>query len=86
MPPAALCGGVALYLLGHIAFLYRMTGYLFRRRTIGAVVLLALTPVAAAAPALSALALVAVVCSLIVAYEALRYRSSRVEIRHPASG
>ena len=86
VPAAALCGGVALYLLGHIAFLYRMTGYLFRRRTIGAVVLLALTPVAAAAPALSALALVAVVCSLIVAYEALRYRSSRVEIRHPASG
>jgi low temperature requirement protein LtrA len=83
VPALALCGGAALYLLGDIAFLYRATRYLFRRRTIGAIVLLALFPVALAIPALAALALVSAVCSLIVAYEALRYREQRVVVRHP---
>ena len=78
-----LCGGAALYLLGHIAFLFRATGYLFRRRTIGSAVLLALIPVALAIPALAALALVSAACSLIVAYEAIRYRAARVQVRHP---
>jgi low temperature requirement protein LtrA len=83
VPAVGLCGGAALYLLGHIAFLYRATGYLFRRRTVGAVVLLALIPVALSIPALAALALVSAVCSLVVAYEAIRYRTARVQVRHP---
>ena len=83
VPAVALCGGAALYLVGHIAFLYRMTGRVFRRRTIGAIVLFALIPLAVEIPALAALALVSAVCTLVVAYEALRYRESRVEIRHP---
>ncbi|MGH3129131.1 MAG: low temperature requirement protein A [Gaiellaceae bacterium] len=83
VPAVALCGGAALYLVGHIAFLYRMTGRVFRRRTIGAVVLLALIPLAVEIPALAALALVSTVCTLVVAYEAIRYRESRVGIRHP---
>jgi low temperature requirement protein LtrA len=83
VPAVALCGGAALYLLGHIAFLFRATEYLFRRRTVGAIVLLALIPVALATPALAALALVGAVCSLIVAYEAIRYRETRVGVRHP---
>jgi low temperature requirement protein LtrA len=83
VPAVALCGGAALYLLGHIAFLFRATGYVFRRRTVGAIVLLALIPAAAAIPALAALALVGAVCSLIVAYEAIRYREQRVQVRHP---
>jgi low temperature requirement protein LtrA len=78
-----LCGGAALYLLGHIAFLLRTTGRVFRRRTLGTAVLLALVPAAVAIPALAALALVSVVCSLIVAYEAIRYREHRVQVRHP---
>ena len=78
-----LCGGAALYLLGHIAFLFRTTGRIFRRRTIGAVVLIALIPVAVEIPALAALALVGAVCSLVAAYEALRYREDRVRVRHP---
>jgi low temperature requirement protein LtrA len=83
VPAVGLCGGVALYLLGHIAFLLRTTGRIFRRRTLGATVLLALVPVAVAVPALAALALVSAVCSLIVAWEAIRYREHRVRIRHP---
>jgi low temperature requirement protein LtrA len=83
VPAVGLCGGAALYLLGHIAFLFRTTGRVFRRRTIGAVVLIALLPAALAIPALAALALVSAVCSLVVAYEVLRYRHDRIRVRHP---
>jgi low temperature requirement protein LtrA len=83
VPAVGLCGGAALYLFGHIAFLFRTTGRVFRRRTVGATVLLALVPAAAAIPALAALALVSAVCSLVVAYEVLRYRQARVRVRHP---
>ena len=83
VPAVGLCGGAALYLLGHIAFLLRATGRLFRRRTVGAIVLLALVPAALVIPALAALALIGAVCSLVVAYEALRYRDHRLRVRHP---
>lgn len=83
VPAVGLCGGAALYLLGHIAFLLRTTGHVFRRRTIGAAVLLALIPAAVVIPPLAALALVSAVCALIVAYEALRYREGRLMLRHP---
>jgi low temperature requirement protein LtrA len=83
VPAVALCGGAALYLLAHVAFVFRATGYIFRRRTIGGVALLALVPAALVLPALAALALVGAVCSLVAAYEALRYRGDRMVIRHP---
>jgi low temperature requirement protein LtrA len=83
VPAVGLCGGAALYLLGHIAFLFRTTGRVFRRRTIGAIVLLALIPAAVAIPALAALTLVAAVCSLVVVYEVLLHREHRVQVRHP---
>jgi low temperature requirement protein LtrA len=83
VPAVALCGGVALYLLGHIAFLHRTTGRVFRRRTIGAVVLLALIPAGMAIPSLAALALVSAVCVLVVAYEAIAHREHRTQVRHP---
>jgi low temperature requirement protein LtrA len=83
VPAVGLCGGVALYLLGHVAVLLRTTGRVFRRRTVGAALLLALLSAALAVPALVALALVSAVCSSIVAYEAIRYREHRVRVRHP---
>jgi low temperature requirement protein LtrA len=83
VPAAALCGGASLYLLGHVASLFQTTGRVFRRRTIGALVLLALIPAAVAIPALAALALVSTVCSLVVAYEAIRHREHRIVLRHP---
>jgi low temperature requirement protein LtrA len=83
VPAVGLCGGAALYLLGLIAFLFRTTGRVFRRRTIGAIMLLALIPAAVAIPALAALALVSAVCSLVVAYEVLRHREHRFQVRHP---
>ena len=83
VPAVALCGGAALYLFGHVAFLFRTTGRVFRRRTVGAVVLVALIPVAVAIPALAALALVGATCAFVVAYEVLRHREHRVQVRHP---
>jgi low temperature requirement protein LtrA len=83
VPAVALCGGAALYVLAEIAFLVRTTGRIFRRRTIGAVVLAALIPAAATIPALAALALVSAVCSLLVAYEAIAHREHRIVVRHP---
>jgi low temperature requirement protein LtrA len=86
VPAVALCGGTALYLLGHIAFLFRATHYVFRRRSLGAGVLLALIPAAVVMPAFATLALVSAVCSLVVAYEAIRYRADRARVRHPEPG
>jgi low temperature requirement protein LtrA len=83
VPAVGLCGGAALYLLAEVAFLLRTTGRLFRRRTIGTIVLLALVPLALVIPALAALALVSAVCALVVVYEVLRHREHRVQIRHP---
>lgn len=82
VPAVALCGGAALYLLAHIAFLFRATRYVFRRRAVGAVVLLACIPVAVVIPALATLAVVSAVCSSVVAYEAIRHRGARIRIRH----
>jgi low temperature requirement protein LtrA len=83
LPAVALCTGAALYLLGHVASLWRSTGRIFRRRTLGAAVLVALIPAALNLPAVAALALVSTVCALVVAYEAIRYREHRSRIRHP---
>ena len=84
VPAVALCGGAALYLLGHVAFLLRTTRRVFRRRTIGGAALLAVTPVAVAVPALAALACVSAICAFVVAYEVLRHREHRLQVRHPA--
>lgn len=51
-------------------------------RSVGAVVLLALIPVVVVVPALVALTLVSAVCALVVAYEVIRYRTARVQVRH----
>ncbi len=81
IPAIGLCGGVALYLLAHIAFRRRTVGGLGHGRPLAAVVLLALLPVALEVPALAALALVAAVCSALIAYESLRYREATASLR-----
>jgi low temperature requirement protein LtrA len=83
VPAVGLCGGAALYLLGHVASLFRSTGRIFRRRTAAGIVLLALIPVAITIPAIAALGLVSALCSLVVAYEAIHRRESRAQVRHP---
>jgi low temperature requirement protein LtrA len=83
VPAVALAGGVALYLLAHCAFFLRLARRLFRRRFLGGVVLLAFIPLVTELPALASLALVGAVCVFVVAYEAIRHREHRAQVRHP---
>ena len=78
VPAAALVGGVALYLLGHVAFRWRQVHTLSRQRSVTAVGTLLLYPVALTVPALVTLILV---CALI-AYEVTRFAEGRDRVRH----
>lgn len=82
VPATALCGGVALYLLGHNAFRLRDVGSVSILRLIAAAVSLALLPLAIVAPALVALGAVAVLLAALVAFEAIRYREFRRKLRN----
>jgi hypothetical protein len=78
----ALLGGVAIYLLGHVAFRYRQIHTINRQRLGLALLLVALLPLASE---ISALAIVAVVTALLAAmivYETASYGEGRGRIRH----
>lgn len=77
----ALFGGMALYLLAHIAFRLRNMGTLNVQRLVAAVVLLALIPVGMAVPSLVSLAVLTLVLVVLVAFEAIRFRENRHRIR-----
>jgi low temperature requirement protein LtrA len=81
IPTLGLCGGVALYLLAHVALRLRIGGGLGRGRPVATILLLGLLPLARVVPALAALGLVAAVCAALIAYEALRYPYARAWIR-----
>jgi low temperature requirement protein LtrA len=81
IPALGLCGGVALYLVAHVASRLRIGGGLGHGRPAAAVLLVALFPLATQVPALAALAMVAAICIALIAYEALRYPNSRAWIR-----
>jgi low temperature requirement protein LtrA len=81
VPAVGLVGGVALYLLAHVALRLRLRGGLGRGRPIASVLLLGLIPVATSVPALAALALVAALCVSLIVYEVVRHRESRAWIR-----
>ena len=76
-----LCGGVALYLLAHVALRLRIGGGWGRGRPIATILLLGLIPIAGEVPALLTLGLVTVVSTALIAYEVLRHRESRAFIR-----
>jgi hypothetical protein len=78
----ALYVGVAVHLLGHVAFRRRNIGTWNPHRSLAAVVLVVLLPLAWQLPALAALALVAGVLVGLVGYEAVRLRVDRDRLRH----
>jgi low temperature requirement protein LtrA len=82
VPLVALYGGVAVYLLGHVAFRRRNIGTWNPHRSLVAVLLLALIPLAWQLPALGALALVGAVLAGLVGYEMLRFAEARDHVRH----
>lgn len=82
IPAVGLCGGVALYLLAHVAFRLRNVGSLNRGRLLVAIVLVALIPVATHVPALAALAAVAALTCALMAYEFVHFHEARERLRH----
>ena len=82
VPAVALLGGVALYLLAHVAFRLRNVHSLSTRRLLCALVLLALIPAGVSLPALVTLGIVSAVLCALIAYEALRYAEARDRVRH----
>jgi low temperature requirement protein LtrA len=84
VPAVALCGGVALYLLGHIAFRLRNVRSVNRPRLLTAGVCLALIPVATHADALVTLALISGLVSTLILYEVVAYRDARARVRAAA--
>ena len=84
VPAAALCAGVAVYLLGHVAIRLRSVGTLNRQRLLTALIALALIPLAVEVDALVALAMVTALMVALVVYEAVRFRARRAELRAAA--
>src|SRR4051794_34626061 len=84
VPAAALCGGVALYLLAHVAFRLRNMHTWSVRRVVCAGILIALIPLATSLPALATLAIVAAISAGLIVYEAIRYADARERLRRAA--
>jgi low temperature requirement protein LtrA len=85
VPAFALLGGVAVYLLGLVAFRYRHVRSINRQRLGLALVLLILVPVATAVPALISLAVAAVLMWAMIGYEHRGYGAGRDQLRHEAA-
>jgi low temperature requirement protein LtrA len=81
VPAFALCGGPALYLVGHVLFRLRNVGTVNRQRVVAAALLLALVPLADRVDALWGLTAVAGVCVGLIAYAARRFADVRARVR-----
>ena len=83
---AALLGGVALYLLGHVGFRLRNTRTLNTQRLVLAVVLLAAWPFLGGVDGLAVLVGVTAALVLLVGYETVKYRAARHAVRAHGQG
>jgi low temperature requirement protein LtrA len=78
---AALFGGVALYLVAHVAFRLRILHTLNTERLAVAVLLVIAIPIGTEVNSVVALALVTAVSVALIAYETIRYREARADAR-----
>ncbi len=92
VPAVALCGGLSLYYLTHVFQRFRVVhfirhttterpGWIGPGRLTAGLAMLALIPGALELPALASLALAAAVCCGLIAWDLIRYREHRVEVR-----
>ena len=81
VPAFALLGGVAIYLLGHVAVRLRGAHTLNHRRLALALILLALFPAALEVPALATLGIAAAALCAMIAYETRLYGEDRGRVR-----
>jgi low temperature requirement protein LtrA len=85
-PAFALLGGLAIYLLGHVAFRLRNIQTLNRQRLVLAPIFLALIPLAVEISALAILAVVNVLIWGLIVYETTRYGEARARVRRELAG
>jgi low temperature requirement protein LtrA len=85
-PAFALLGGLAIYLLGHVAFRLRNIHTLNRQRLVLAAIFLALIPLAVEISALAILAVVNVLIWGLIVYETTRYGEARARVRRELAG
>jgi low temperature requirement protein LtrA len=92
IPAVALCAGLSLYFLAHVALRVRLVHFLRRATTerpgwigpgrlVTGIAMLALIPAALELSALTALALVAGACCALIAWDLVHYREHRVQVR-----
>ena len=81
IPAVALCGGVALYLLGHNAFRLRDEGSVSVPRLVVTILCCVLIPVAVSVPSLITLGVLAVLLCGLAGYETATSREFRRELR-----
>ena len=81
IPAVALCGGVALYLLGHNAFRLRDYGSVSLPRLVVTILCCALILVAVSVPSLITLGILAILLCALAAFETMRSREFRRELR-----
>jgi low temperature requirement protein LtrA len=89
VPAVALLGGLALYLLSHVAFRYRHIHTINTRRAVLATFLVALVPLAVRIPAIATLAIATVLAWALIVLETRSYGENRTRVRdedfvHPA--
>jgi low temperature requirement protein LtrA len=77
----ALFGGVALYLLTHVAFKLRATGSFGPARLVAALLCLVCVPFATGWNAVVSLAAVTAIAVGLIAYEVVRFREARARVR-----
>jgi low temperature requirement protein LtrA len=82
VPATAMLGGVAVYLLAHVAFRLRNIRTLNKQRLVCAILLVALIPVAVEPPSLVTLGILTAILVALIVYETLRFAELRDRIRH----
>jgi len=78
----ALVGGLAVYLLAHVAFRLRNVQSVNKQRLLLAALLLLFVPVADQPDAIVTMAIVTTAMVVLIAYEATHYAEARDQIRH----
>jgi low temperature requirement protein LtrA len=81
VPAFALLGGVAFYLMGHVAFRFRQIHSINRQRLALALAMFGLLPLAVEVSALMSLVIVTALLCALIAYETVSYGEGRARVR-----
>jgi DMSO/TMAO reductase YedYZ heme-binding membrane subunit len=80
-----MLGGLALYLLAHVAFRWRNVHRFSSQRALVAALMLALIPIATGIASIATLAIATTLMVAMIAYESWRFAELRDRLRHQAA-